>query len=271
MSIPRKSRLRRGFTLIELLVVVGIIAMASVLALPAVNKFLKGQKLTAAGRLVQAAFNDARRAAITQRTEHYVFIGHKAGTAAQDADVYGLKAYRKGKGWEAGEIILPSGVVPVFDDGPTTTSWNTASIWGCKMQVQDWSQGPPLATATTDLSSRPFATASLTIGAGCKVFEFRKDGTVNLLNGVVDVPPLPVNGVATDIYDMQQTISWVNMGAGPPGPTAVADIVLRQIGDPSKRCFIDIDINTGRVRYRVAETIPQDDSSTTSGGIGGNP
>ncbi len=36
--------------------------------------------------------------------------------------------------------------------------------------------------------------------------------------------------------------------------TTPADIVLKQIGEPSKRCFIDIDLNTGRVRFRVVET-----------------
>jgi type II secretory pathway pseudopilin PulG len=231
----------------ELLVVVGIIAIMTAMALPAVNKFLKGQKLMQAGRLIQSAFSEARRASITQRARHYLFFCHKDGVAGPDN--YSIFSYREGKGWETTEIQLPSGVVPVFDTDPGP--WTINSHMGCGLKCLDITKNMVLAT-----DSQYFIPGTLTPSASMPVFEFRKDGTILPKGGCNDIAP-PSSG--PDIYDLNVTIDYVAQGT-------LADIVLRQVGDSSKRCFLDVDINTGRVRFRVAETDPNYASGQTQGG-----
>jgi prepilin-type N-terminal cleavage/methylation domain-containing protein len=252
----RDQKRQKGFTLIELLVVVGIIIIATAMAMPAINQFLKGQKLAQGGRLVQSAFNEARRAAITQRSRHWIFfgrIGQSGGGVG--AEVYALAHYREGKGWDSTQIIkLPSSIVPVFQgdlDGMNPDLWKTTPLADCKLRVQDWTDGLPANTATTvPPGAIPFMdAASLTLANGCDTFEFRKDGTIALKGNAFDVPPAMIPGGSTDLYDANAVIP----DAGIPKQTK-ADIVLRQIGSPEKRCFIDVDLNTGRVRFRVVET-----------------
>jgi len=254
----RQSR-RRGFTLIELLVVVGIIVIATAMAMPAINQFLKGQKLTQAGRMIQSAFNEARRAAITQRSRHWIFMGRHSG-GGLNPDTYEMSHYREGKGWDSTQILrLPTSIEPVFDvasdDDPGRYS---KPLRGCHMVVQDWTDGLPSATLNSVVTAAPSNTpfmdsASLTPLTGCVTFEFRKDGTIVTKN-TVDVTPYMPTGATTDIYDVNSIFDSIPK-------TSPADIVLRQIGEPSKRCFIDIDVNTGRVRFRVSET--QDGGTTT--------
>jgi prepilin-type N-terminal cleavage/methylation domain-containing protein len=241
-------RANKGFTLIELLVVVGIIAIATAMALPAINNFLKGQKLTQAGRLVQSAFSDARRAAITQRSKHWIFFGRIAGGAGGSADTYALAHFREGKGWDSTQVVkLPSSIVPEF-----STQGNVATaLKGCNCYVQDWTDGLPANGVSPVLcGGQPqqfMDSTSLTPLAQCSTFEFRKDGTLATKGNAVDIPPALVAGGQTDIYDMNYPLNSLLS-------TTNADIVLKQIGEPSKRCFIDIDLNTGRVRFRVVET-----------------
>jgi hypothetical protein len=83
------------------------------------------------------------------------------------------------------------------------------------------------------------------------VFEFRKDGTLFPRNGAFDVIPSD-----PDLYDLNVIKDYTP-------PNTPADIVLKQLGESSKRCFIDIDINTGRVRFRVVETEQQAGSGGT--------
>jgi type II secretory pathway pseudopilin PulG len=240
-----------GFTLIELLVVVGIIIIATAMAMPAINQFLKGQKLAQAGRMIQSAFNEARRAAITQRSRHWIFIGRINGGGV-NPDTYALAHYREGKGWDSTQIIrLPSSIEPLYtgaasDDDPARFA---KPLRDCGMQVQDWTDGLPANTAASVGAVSFMDGSTLTPLANCTTFEFRKDGTIFCRN-VIDQTPAPNTlGGGTDIYDVNTPLP----DTGIP-KTTKADFVLRQIGEPSKRCFVDVDVNTGRVRFRVCET-----------------
>lgn len=247
----RDQRANRGFTLIELLVVVGIIAVATAMAMPAINQFLKGQKLAQGGRLVQSAFNEARRAAITQRSRHWIFIGCISGGGV-NPDTYALAHYREGKGWDSTQIIkLPSTIIPVITgdvNGTNPDLWKTTPILGCNIRIQDWTDGLPApALGSVPPGGLPFMDTSMTPLAATSTFEFRKDGTIVKKGTAVDVPPALAPGGGTDIYDVNAVFDTL-------AKTTPADMVLRQVGEPSKRCFIDVDVNTGRVRFRVSET-----------------
>ncbi len=103
----RAHRTTRGFTLMELLVVMGIIVIMTAMSLPAISKFLDGQSLQQSGRILQSAFNDARRAAITQRTKQYLvfFRETEAGTGEQR---FGMRRYRDKFGYEGdAHYLLP--------------------------------------------------------------------------------------------------------------------------------------------------------------------
>ncbi|MEZ0229600.1 MAG: Tfp pilus assembly protein FimT/FimU [Planctomycetota bacterium] len=255
----RSRRRVRGFTLIELLVVVGIICIATAMAMPAINQFLKGQKLTQAGRMIQSAFNESRRAAITQRSRHWIFFGRVSGGGSASPDSYALAHYREGKGWDSTQIIkLPSSIEPVFE--PTDEndpSRFTKPLRGCRLIVQDWTDGLPANTSPTGGHAQAIfmEQTTLTPLTNCSTFEFRKDGTI-IPKNAVDISPAMAPGNTTDIYDVNAVFDSL-------AKTTPADMILRQIGEPSRRCFVDVDVNTGRVRFRVAETT--DSTGTTSG------
>jgi prepilin-type N-terminal cleavage/methylation domain-containing protein len=267
----RSQRTKGGFTLIELLVVVGIIIVATALALPGINQFLKGQKLTQAGRMIQGEFNEARRASITQRARHYVFVGRIQGTAG-NPDTYALANYREGKGWDSTQLIrLPSSILFVFAaSGSTPPTHDLANednylnpLYYCNIRVQDWTNGLPSSNAPTvqvDATRNPATTIPFSSGLGdmtlqtsVAIYQFRKDGTIFPMNGA----SLPIPPPGRDIYDMNQVFDQID-------PNTNADFILKQIGEPSRRCFVGVDINTGRVRFRVAETQAQDGTGNTS-------
>jgi prepilin-type N-terminal cleavage/methylation domain-containing protein len=248
-----------GFTLMELLVVIGIMAAMMAMALPAMSKFLKGQKLNQAGRIVQSAFNEARRAAITQRARHYLYFCRTAGMGG-NPDTFSLCSYREGFGWETTMVQLPSTVVPLLTGQTSGYSWpasGTPTLASCNLPVLDITNGglPPATAGWPGIAA--FDGSQLTPTSGA-VFEFRKDGTLNPKNGALDIPA-PASGTGSDIYDLNQPITYTNP------TTTQADIVLLQVGETSKRCYIDIDVNTGRVRFRVLET----DSSLAPGATQG--
>src|SRR5436305_1801372 len=88
-----------------------------------------------------------------------------------------------------------------------------------------------IATAMAMPAVNFMDSASLTPLTNCATFEFRKDGTI-IPKNTTDVPPATVLAGSTDIYDANAVFNDI------PKAT-VQDMVLRQIGEPSKRCFID--------------------------------
>ncbi len=58
---------KNGFTLVEMLVVISIIILVSVVAVPSITPFLRGQALSKGARIVQASALAARSMAINSR------------------------------------------------------------------------------------------------------------------------------------------------------------------------------------------------------------
>lgn len=230
-----RARRRGGFTLLELLVVIAIIVIATGLAMPTIGKFMRAQRLVQTGRMVQSTFNDARRAAITQRARHYVFLGKIRAFGGVGTDVYALHIYREGFGWEPGEPTkLPTAVQPVCDAAGSDV------LKGCKLKVQDWTNGLPAADNSDsagifDVTKKPVS--------GVPVHELRKDGTIQPKNGAVSVAIPDAN-----LYDLN-----VNIDPGTYNANTQADMQFIQVGEPSKMLFLSIDMNTGRVRFRVVD------------------
>jgi prepilin-type N-terminal cleavage/methylation domain-containing protein len=70
-----------GFTLIELLVVIGIIAVASAVALPAISRYIRNYQIRAATQQVAGEIQAARNRAITKNVNQgVVFVTRDANT-----------------------------------------------------------------------------------------------------------------------------------------------------------------------------------------------
>lgn len=248
-------RRQHGFTLMELLVVVAIIALATAMAMPSIAKFMKGQKLAQSGRIIQTMFSQARGASITQRADHYVFIGRIRAPGGVGNDVYAFHVFRKGVGWEPGNpTILPSSVEPLFDPA-------TQQLLGCHLKIQDWTEGLPPAqggswggntAGVSDAASNPFQ--NLDVKNGTAYHQLRKDGTI-APKGACRGSTVPPDGA---LYDLNVLVapgafSETTFRTSDSANKPFADIALRQVGETSKMCFISIDFNTGRVRFRVVE------------------
>ncbi|MDC3378923.1 prepilin-type N-terminal cleavage/methylation domain-containing protein, partial [Planctomycetota bacterium] len=99
MELPRQPASRRalhravdaGFTLMELMVVVGIILIMTAMSIPAITKFLDGQSLHQSGRITQSAFNEARRASITQRSKNYLILFREPDPGRPGMYIYGMR------------------------------------------------------------------------------------------------------------------------------------------------------------------------------------
>lgn len=246
-------RHRQGFTLMELLVVMGIIVLMTAMSLPAISKFLDGQSLQQSGRIVQSAFNDARRAAITQRTKQYLIFFRDTDQATREVR-YGMRRYRERFGYEGdAHLLLPStqfdlmpssGSISPTMPTPTAPTQCIGRIRGLRLPVFE-----PLPNETDGQlfqERRPKTTDGSIVW-----LEFNKDGTVDLetTSGPFEVAP------PADLFDVNKPFEVAqNVFDGLPGQV---DMNLREVGDSAdnvdKRCFCDLDRNTGRLSIRVVQ------------------
>lgn len=246
MTRAGRFALRRSFTMLELMVVVGIIILMTALALPAVSKFLHGQRLHQSGRIMQSAFNEARRAAITQRTKQFLVFFRNTDELGNTR--YSAQRYRDRHGWEGEPFhLLPA---TQFELENTTVTGSTAQasqrLRGLKVPV--WDQRPEQDdTILFGTSRRPQQTP------GLGWIEFRKDGTINLPNPPLTNQNPPTSGYAANMFDLNVNIEVTESQLDLL--VDQVDMSIRESGTNTvnKRCFLDIDPNTGRVRFRVLE------------------
>lgn len=236
---------RAGFTLMELLVVTGIILIMTALSIPAISKFLDGQSLAQSGRILQSSFNEARRAAITQRTKNYLLFFRDDDPQRPGQYVYGVIRYREGHDFEGKrQLLLPSvqfDMIPPY--GSDDADLIVGRLRGIKLPVF---KGVPKSTDTSVFVDKKVVDALGWI-------EFRKDGTLGRLGNsgepkVCDEKLAPtVSG--DSIFDLNVPFDAVNDNLAEQ-----VDINIREesdVAEVDKRCFIDIDINTGRATFRV--------------------
>lgn len=254
----RAHRTTRGFTLMELLVVMGIIVIMTAMSLPAISKFLDGQSLQQSGRILQSAFNDARRAAITQRTKQYLvfFRETEAGTGEQR---FGMRRYRDKFGYEGdAHYLLPgtqfdlmtTSVSPALPTPATPNTTCIGRIRGHRLPVFE-----PLPAET---DGTLFSSTRSPITSGSIIWvEFKKDGTVVLVEGsqpsTYEKSP---TGAASTLFDINLPFE-VQQNVFDTLPD-LTDMNLRETGDAQnvdKRCFVDLDPNTGRVAIRVVQPV----------------
>lgn len=235
---------RRGFTLMELLVVIGIIIVMTAMSIPAVKKFMDGQRLSQSGRILQSAFNEARRAAITQRTRQYVVFFRN--TSASQQLQYGVARYRERFGYEGdAQLLLPHVEVDMTGTHPSPEVAGLATGLGVPVFEGLPPQAGPFFGAGAPPVLRPDPSQ-------CGWIQFNRDGTITL------DPPLNANlpppaSAASSVFDLNNQLTT----PVPDSTTTQVDLNLRETGrtDVDKRCFVDIDPNTGRLRFRVVQCV----------------
>lgn len=262
--MPTRIRAQRSFTLMELLVVISIIILATAMAVPAVSKFTKGQALENAGRLMQSTFNEGRRAAITSRRQHYlIFFTRELQNPVRE--VFGVRVFQKGRvkgdGYTTNEYLLPNTIILEHEKKTGTAGLfgvakDESSNKGCNVAIfQECPYPGPGISGDTD-DERPnwiSATAYTTFfeypamrwkrNDNYGFIEFNRDGSINLDDD--DVPAQRIGG--DSLYDRNVAFDESQLVES----NIKADLTFRQIGSNKKRSYVDIDPNTGRVRYRV--------------------
>ena len=104
---------RNGFTLVEMLVVIAIIILVSVVSVPAITPFLKGQRLGKGARIVQASAQAARTMAINSRETRWL--------------VFDTTNYKLSIKDEIGTVLGKEEFLPVTIEFDTST-WSGTSV-----------------------------------------------------------------------------------------------------------------------------------------------
>lgn len=250
-----------GFTLMELLVVMGIIIILTAMSLPAISKFLDGQSLQQSGRILQSAFNDARRAAITQRTKQYLVFFRETDLGTGERR-YGVRRYREKFGYEGDAHLLLPGTQFDLQSGTSINPPLPPGVDGkysCIGRVRGLSV-PVFEPLPPEDDVNLFGTTRTPVTTGNIMWvEFRKDGTVMIVQqgghatGFEKSPA----GAAATLFDLNTPFE-VQQTVFDTLPDLV-DMNLRDASDSEnvdKRCFVDLDCNTGRVAIRVVQPVP---------------
>ncbi|MBL4844191.1 MAG: hypothetical protein JKY65_01585 [Planctomycetes bacterium] len=246
-----KSRLIRAFTLMELMVVIGIIMIMTAISIPAISKFMDGQKLQQSGRLMQSSFNEARRAAITQRAKNVLVFFREEDAGRPGFFRWGTRRYRERVGYDSEPQYLLAGAQFELETGTIVGGGGAppghpivGRLAGLPIPVFD---GIPdeANTALFGVQRRPTQPPP---GSSWLWVEFQRDGTINT-NSIDNLP------TTEGFYDLNIPLTFTpaDFDALMTVPNKQFDICLRESGDHQvdKRCFMNLDPNTGRLRLRV--------------------
>lgn len=255
-----RNQRRRGFTLMEMLVVVGIIIIMTALALPAISKFLDGQSMAQSGRITQSAFNEARRAAITQRALNYLIFFRTEDPSRPGQFLFGMHRYRERVGYEGEPQYLLPGVQFEMEQGGTggtTISIATPTIgrlMGLKAVVFD---GLPDADNAElfGVDRKPIENLGGSGGPGWLVF--RRDGTIKYTQPILPIIPATPNLLDLNASVALNQANFDKIAGITNGNKPDVELNIRETVDVNvdKRCFVDIDFNTGRINFRVLEVV----------------
>lgn len=221
---------KRGFTLVELLVVIGIVGFLMLISVPLFQRFARGQQLDDTGRTFRTLFNQARLMSVQQRQRVKIVFTKTALQIYTEKDGYGSPVREP--------VELPQGITYIYNFGE-----------------QKGLSPPDEAPTIEELAASPSETGKEFPGT----VEFLMDGTIHF-GGKFQDQPQPMIDLGADkgeirLFDPNREIT-TRIPA-----TVVTDILVSRRGD-TKKCYIDIYPNTGRIYFRVAE-------AELGGGTGG--
>lgn len=250
MSLQR-TRPLRAFTLMELMVVIGIIMIMTAISIPAISKFMDGQKLQQSGRIMQSAFNECRRAAITQRARNVLVFFREEDPGRPGFFRWGTRRYRERVGYDGEAQYLLAGAQFELQGGTSTGSAPpgitpiVGRLAGLPIPVFD-GMPPEDDTALFGTERRPTQPPPGT--TSWLWVEFLRDGTIGT-NGLDNIP------TTEGFYDLNSPLEFTpaDFDSLMTDTRLQFDLVLRESGDHQvdKRAFMNIDPNTGRLNFRV--------------------
>ena len=249
----KSTRSLRAFTLMELMVVIGIIMIMTAISIPAISKFMDGQKLQQSARVMQSSFNEARRAAITQRARNVLVFFREEDPGRPGFFRWGTRRYRERVGYDGEAQYLLAGAQFELETGTTTGGGPpgppiVGRLMGLPIPVFDGlpPETGPLADALFGVQRRPSQPPPGT--TSWLWIEFLRDGTIDT-NGLDNLP------LTEGFYDPNAPLEFnaVDFDGLMTAVPKQFDLVLRESGDHQvdKRAFMNLDPNTGRLNFRV--------------------